>query len=171
MAASEHEPVYCARHPSVETAISCATCGTPICPDCMVQAPVGIKCRDCARLPRSALVRLKPERALRAVAAGIALAAAVAVVLALLQRSGTGFFGFFIAFGVGSLVGEAVIRASGYHRAQITGAIAAASALAGYVGGHFLTPVLSNVRVGHGTLGFQLLLGAVAAFIAFRRAA
>ena len=171
MAAVGDEPVFCARHPSVETAISCATCGTPICPDCMVQAPVGIKCRDCARQPRSALVRLKPERALRAIAAGIGVAAAVAVVLAMLQRTGIGFFGFFIAFGVGSLAGEAVIRASGYHRAQITGAIAAASALAGYIGGHLLVPVLTNVRAGHNTLGFQLLLGAVAAFIAFRRAA
>lgn len=171
MADSEEGTVYCARHPSVETAISCATCGTPICPDCMVQAPVGIKCRDCARQPRSALVRLKPQRALRAVAAGIGVAGAVAVVLALLQGNGIGFFGFFLAFGVGSLAGEAVVRASGYHRAQITGAIAATSALVGYVGGHLLGPVLTSVRASHNALGFQLLLGAVAAVIAFRRAA
>ena len=49
----------CANHPSVETLVSCANCGKPICPDCMVQAPVGIKCASCARMPRSARVRLQ----------------------------------------------------------------------------------------------------------------
>ena len=50
---------HCANHPKVETAVSCSDCGKPICPDCMVHAAVGIKCRDCARLPRSARVALK----------------------------------------------------------------------------------------------------------------
>ncbi len=49
-------PVTCANHPKVETGVSCSNCGKPICPDCMVPAPVGIKCRDCARQPRSARV-------------------------------------------------------------------------------------------------------------------
>ena len=81
--AVDHDTIpRCANHPSVETLVSCANCGKPICPDCMVQAPVGIKCASCARMPRSARVRMKPDRALRAVGAAIAVAVVVGVVLA-----------------------------------------------------------------------------------------
>jgi membrane associated rhomboid family serine protease len=38
--------MYCYRHPDRETMVSCSECGRPICPDCMVFAPVGIRCPD-----------------------------------------------------------------------------------------------------------------------------
>ena len=38
----------CQRHPSVETALSCGRCETPICPHCLVHSDVGIRCRKCA---------------------------------------------------------------------------------------------------------------------------
>lgn len=41
----------CYRHPNRMTAVSCSDCGRPICPDCMVFAPVGIKCPDHAGGP------------------------------------------------------------------------------------------------------------------------
>jgi membrane associated rhomboid family serine protease len=40
------EPRYCYRHPDRETLVSCSECGRPICPDCMVYAPVGIRCPE-----------------------------------------------------------------------------------------------------------------------------
>jgi len=36
----------CYRHPNRETRVSCSDCGRPICTDCMVFAPVGIRCPD-----------------------------------------------------------------------------------------------------------------------------
>ena len=36
----------CYRHPDRETGVSCSECGRGICPDCMVFAPVGIRCPD-----------------------------------------------------------------------------------------------------------------------------
>src|SRR5215216_5179310 len=48
------EPMHCYRHPKRETRVSCATCGRPICTECMVATDVGIKCPDDARLPRGA---------------------------------------------------------------------------------------------------------------------
>ena len=38
--------MYCYRHPDRETGVSCSECGRGICPDCMVFAPVGIRCPD-----------------------------------------------------------------------------------------------------------------------------
>jgi membrane associated rhomboid family serine protease len=43
---SEAAVMYCYRHPDRETGVTCSECGRPICPDCMVFAPVGIRCPD-----------------------------------------------------------------------------------------------------------------------------
>ena len=40
----------CPRDSGVETNLRCARCGDPICPRCMVYAPVGSKCPDCASI-------------------------------------------------------------------------------------------------------------------------
>jgi membrane associated rhomboid family serine protease len=38
----------CYRHRDRETGVACANCGRPICPECMTQTPVGIRCPDCS---------------------------------------------------------------------------------------------------------------------------
>ena len=42
------EQSTCYRHKGVGTQVTCADCGKPICPECMVFGPVGIRCPDCA---------------------------------------------------------------------------------------------------------------------------
>src|SRR5215510_3408505 len=42
--------MHCYRHPDRETGVSCSECGRGICPDCMVFAPVGIRCPDHASI-------------------------------------------------------------------------------------------------------------------------
>ncbi len=37
----------CYRHPGVEAAVRCRRCERPICPDCMIEAPVGFQCPEC----------------------------------------------------------------------------------------------------------------------------
>ncbi len=44
----------CYRHPDRETGVSCSECGRGICPDCMVFAPVGIRCLDHSGKPQGA---------------------------------------------------------------------------------------------------------------------
>src|SRR5215210_368198 len=39
----------CYRHPGRETNVSCSSCARPICPDCMISTPVGMRCPECAR--------------------------------------------------------------------------------------------------------------------------
>ena len=43
---AQAEKMYCYRHPDRETGVSCSECGRGICPDCMVFAPVGIRCPE-----------------------------------------------------------------------------------------------------------------------------
>ena len=37
----------CYRHPDVQTRVHCTRCDRPICPDCMIPAPVGHQCPEC----------------------------------------------------------------------------------------------------------------------------
>lgn len=39
----------CYRHPGRDTNVSCSSCDRPICPDCMISTPVGMRCPECAR--------------------------------------------------------------------------------------------------------------------------
>jgi hypothetical protein len=171
MAAVDHDPApRCANHPSVETLVSCASCGKPICTDCMIQSPVGIKCRDCARMPRSARVRLKPDRAARGIVAAVGVAAIGGVALASLAATPFGFFGFLVAYGVGRGAGELVLRATGRFRSRATAAIAAAGALGAYLAPFLLVPLLYDDRISQRFGVIEVVLGAVAAFFAYRQA-
>ena len=159
--------VYCANHPKVETAVSCSTCGKPICPDCMVPAPVGIKCRECARQPRSAIVRLRPDRAVKAAAGAFGVGSGLGVLLAYAGYAGFGFFTILVAFFVGYLVGRATLRLSGYYRSDATGVIAGAGAAWSYV----LAAIVIASQVGGSPRLYVQVLGlVVAAFIAYREA-
>jgi membrane associated rhomboid family serine protease len=62
------ERTVCYRHPRVETGVKCSDCGRPICTDCMVFGPVGIRCPECSGQPTGAKktvqrVRTAGERA------------------------------------------------------------------------------------------------------------
>jgi membrane associated rhomboid family serine protease len=39
----------CYRHPEREAGVKCRRCERPICPDCMISAPVGFQCRECVK--------------------------------------------------------------------------------------------------------------------------
>jgi membrane associated rhomboid family serine protease len=43
---------YCYRHPNVQTGVHCTRCGRPICPECMIPAPVGYQCPECVQQAR-----------------------------------------------------------------------------------------------------------------------
>ena len=162
----------CANHPNVETLVSCSSCGKPICTDCMVHAPVGVKCRDCARMPRSALVRLKPQKAAVAIAATLGAALLIGVALAALNGTGFGFFGFLIAFAVGAVMAEIVTRTSGYYRGRESGAIAAGGSLLAYVVAWQAVPLLyAHTHLGSNWVTLQFVFGIVAAVVAYRRVA
>jgi hypothetical protein len=69
------ETMRCYRHPDRETRVSCATCGRPICTECMIPTEVGIKCPEDARLPRGARAGvMKADQIAKSFLAGVAVA-------------------------------------------------------------------------------------------------
>jgi hypothetical protein len=109
------EPMYCYRHPKRETRVSCATCGRPICTECMVATDVGIKCPDDAKLPRGAQAGvMKSGQVLKSILAGVAVAVAgipVAYVLFLLPF--TWLISAAAGYGAGTLINRAGGRNGG----------------------------------------------------------
>ncbi len=65
----DDEPLRCYRHPDRETRVSCSECGRGVCPDCMVFAPVGIRCLEHASQGKAA-ARPSMGRATRSAGSG-----------------------------------------------------------------------------------------------------
>ena len=109
---------YCARHPDVETGLRCGRCDTPICPRCLVQTPVGARCRDCANVRRIPTLDVSPVLYLRAQAAAIISGLAVGWFWAYVSgpRGGLGFLTFFIGLGIGWAISEAISLATNRKR-------------------------------------------------------
>jgi hypothetical protein len=107
--------VQCARHPKVETALSCGRCDKPICPACCVPGPVGMRCRDCAAVRSSVLYQVHPARFALAAVTGLAAATVVGFVL----DWATGFFIYIFLFVgpiVGRVMGDIILRTTGNKR-------------------------------------------------------
>lgn len=110
------EPMHCYRHPRRETRVSCATCGRPICTECMVATDVGIKCPEDARLPRGARAGvMKNSQILRSFLAGIGVVlVGVLVVYAIVEiRVLTLILSAAAGYGAGTLIHRAGGRNGG----------------------------------------------------------
>ena len=109
------EPMHCYRHPKRETRVSCATCGRPICTECMVATDVGIKCPEDARLPRGARAGvMKTNQLLRSILAGLGVAVAgIPVVYVLFMVPLTLLLSAAAGYGAGTLINRAGGRNGG----------------------------------------------------------
>ena len=109
------ETMYCYRHPKRETRVSCATCGRPICTECMRQTDVGIKCPDDARLPRSARAGvMKTNQILWSLLAGVGVAlVGIPVVYVILSLPFQWLLSAAAGFGAGTLINRAGGRNGG----------------------------------------------------------
>ncbi len=105
------QPLRCTAHPDVETYLRCGKCDTPICPRCLVQTPVGARCRTCANLRALPQYQVSPERYAKGAGAGVAAAVVLGLIWSVLPFAG--FFGFLIGIGCGMVIGEVMLRATG----------------------------------------------------------
>ena len=60
----------CFVHMDVETRLSCSKCGESICVQCMVQAPVGLRCIRCAQTPNHPTYNVSPSYYMKSSMAG-----------------------------------------------------------------------------------------------------
>ena len=125
----------CATHPNVETNLACSKCGKPICPKCLVQTPVGARCRQCARADRLPTYALKPVHYLRAVAAMLGTSIAVGFVWVLLDVMVpfASFFQIILAAGAGYIIAELVSRSVNQKRGPVLAVIASVGVIISYV--------------------------------------
>ena len=120
----------CATHPQTETYLSCGRCGKPICPECLVQTPVGGRCKKCANVRSDPVYNVSTPYLLRAVAAAVGLAVGGGIAWAVLR--GIPFVSFFAAIGVGIAIGEGISWATNRKRGRGLQIIAGATVVASY---------------------------------------
>lgn len=161
----DHETFRCYRHPDHETALRCIDCERPICVDCVVQAPVGIKCPECARTSRAARGAVPATSLTRGLLAGLVAGVVLGAALAIISVP---FFGLILAFLAGMAVGELTRRASGGYRDPVLARGAAVVAALGML----LLPLVWVVTAGVDAraLAFPAIGAALAAYAAYSRA-
>ena len=97
--------MYCAKHPGVETYLRCGKCGKPICTRCIVQTPVGARCRQCAGLRKLPQFEVSPWLLGRSAAAGLGASFVTWLLISILP-----YLRFFLSILVGFAVGEVMSR-------------------------------------------------------------
>jgi hypothetical protein len=144
--------MQCAAHPSVETELACGRCGKPICPRCLVQTPVGARCRECAGVRRLPTYHIPATFLLRGLGAALMAGAVLGLLWRLLFPSGFGFFyGFLVALGLGYVVGESVSLATNRKSGPPLQVVAAAGVVVAYL--------VRNLLSGEGVIPTNDLFG------------
>jgi len=108
------EALYCHWHPDRETLLRCNKCGRPICTECAIRHPVGLRCKECARVVRSPIYNVSPVELGLAGLVGLALSVGAGFLMAFL--AGFWFVSWIIGPVVGGFVAEVMSRVIRYKR-------------------------------------------------------
>jgi hypothetical protein len=99
----------CAAHPDVETSLRCNKCGTPICPKCMVQTPVGARCPRCAKVSKLPTFSVSGGYYLKGAGTALGMAVATGLAWGAIDSVMPYFYlGLVLAGAVGYAIGEVV---------------------------------------------------------------
>jgi len=150
--------MQCARHPKVETELTCGRCETPICPRCAVFTDVGARCPTCAPARKLPQFEVGFIYLLRGGGAGLSAGALLGAVWGALLPGGIGFLGLFLAAGIGYAIAEAVSWATDRKAGPPLQLVAAIGALVAYL--------VRNLVIGDGLLPTDDLFGYIAVIVA-----
>ena len=163
--AEERAPTYCAKHSETPTNLRCSRCDKPVCPECMVQAPVGIRCLEHGQPTKLPTYDVPAGFIVRGVAAGIGVGILGGFILGLIARFTTLFFIpylFTLAMvGLGYLVGEGISRATNKKRGQPLIVAAVVGVLAAFA----IVAALAGLQLDL----FDLIALGIAIFLAIQR--
>ena len=167
-AGEEASVSYCNWHPEIETRLYCSQCGKSICTQCLVQVPVGIRCRECGRPEKLPTYDVQPTYYFRAIGVAFAVALVGGLLWLMLNQlfGGVPFIssilGLAVAYAIGELMSRAVNRKRGVGLAWIAGG----AMVVAYIisGGFFHLFSVSFINVL-----FSLLFLAIAVYTAASR--
>lgn len=155
----------CATHPNVETGLTCVKCGKPICPKCMVQAPVGARCPECARRYRLPTYQVTPIYYLRAVGAASAMSIVCGLLWAFINLWSPFFLNFLLAAGIGYAIAQVISRSVNRKRGTGLAVVAGTAVVASYLVSLvpfgrfftlFLNPLYLLIQLGALALGIWI---------------
>ncbi len=132
----------CAFHPGRETSLRCGRCGKPICVKCIVQTPVGARCKECAQVRALPTYRADPLTVARAGIAGLIVSAVGFTLVFIFFRA----FSMWLSIPIGLAVGEAISFGSNRKRAHSLQTTAAAAVV---IGALLAETVQLYLRVGY----------------------
>ena len=100
--------------------MACGRCGKNICvsPGCIIQTPVGARCRECARVTPHPTFNVTPSYYIKAAVAGGIVAIVSGIIWGVLVTLHLPFVPWLAAMGAGYAIGEAVGLASNRKRGQ-----------------------------------------------------
>jgi hypothetical protein len=105
----EEEVLYCTVHPDRETMLRCNRCGRPMCTECAVRHPVGLRCRECVNQTRSPIYQVSTGASARGLLAATLISTIVGGFVLVVGIPF--FFWFFIGGAIGRAIAEVVQRA------------------------------------------------------------
>lgn len=138
--------MQCTYHPRQETNLRCGKCEKLICGRCVIQTPVGARCKECAQLRRIPTYTVSALFLIRGGVAGLVTGVALGVGLAYSPRLGiipAPLLGWLAPLGLlalGYLVSEAVSAATNRKRGPLLQGVSIACYLLGYLVFELLTP-------------------------------
>jgi hypothetical protein len=153
--------LHCANHPDRETLLRCNRCDKPICYECSVRTPVGMRCPECVRQQQDKYYNAAPFDVPIAGAVALTLGTVVGA-LAYAFLGAIGWFSFIIAFIAGPAAGggiaEVIRRLLQKRRARGMKVTATIACIVGILLGGFLLVALPAMASG---ISFGTLLAAL----------
>lgn len=163
-----NDTLYCANHPNTETLLRCNRCNKPICMKCAEQTAVGYRCKECIRGVQDKYFNAETKDYPIAFAVSMTVTAIAAPIAgSLIGRFG--FFGFLIAFFIGSSAGgvlaQIIRKAVGKRRGRYLRHFALGGIIAGLLLGAIILTIVSPFGL-FALLNLPMLLFTVIAAVA-----
>lgn len=176
--------MQCAQHPNVETELRCGRCDTPICPRCLVQSPVGARCKSCSNLGRPTIYRVGATDLGKGLAVSLGMGVAVGLVWGFVFQA-IGLAGFYVTASIfGWILGFIIGTPLGYGFARLLDRVTGRKrgprmqgvAVAGIAAAWLMYAAASQLFGGNDPLGglyrfdaFSLILAVAASAAAWAR--
>jgi MFS family permease len=142
----------CLRHPEVASNLRCGRCGDLICPQCMVQSPVGARCPECSSIGEAPIFRSTSMEMARTIGLAVIGAIGFGIAFALLAwvlwqlpfnfKIGSVAVGMVIA-ATGMPIGEFIRRAGKYKLDKRLRIVAALTVMSSWIVGQVVANFLN----------------------------